>query len=54
GSIVVDSDIEFEATNGTSPNLTEVKNALVEAVSRGLVKISVNASTISVSDPTTN
>ncbi|XP_050952207.1 uncharacterized protein LOC127154370 [Labeo rohita] len=50
GSIAVESEIQFEATNGTSPNLTEVKNALAEAVASGNVSIPVNASTITATD----
>lgn len=48
GSIVVDSVLQFDASNGTSPNLTEVKNTLIEAA--GNLSFQIDTTSINVTD----
>ncbi|CAM4479281.1 unnamed protein product [Leuciscus chuanchicus] len=52
GSIVTDSVLEFDSTNGTSPNVTEVKNTLVTAIADGVFNFTINNSSISATDIT--
>ncbi|XP_016151165.1 uncharacterized protein YBL113C isoform X2 [Sinocyclocheilus grahami] len=52
GSVVTDSVLEFDNTNA-SPNLTEVKNTFVDAITAGGFNFTVDNTSISVSDITT-
>ncbi|TRY99544.1 hypothetical protein DNTS_020833 [Danionella cerebrum] len=57
GSVVADTNLEFDSTNGTSPNATDVKDTLVQAVASGNLNLSVdttNITTSAVPDSTTN
>ncbi|XP_056106407.1 uncharacterized protein LOC130084905 [Rhinichthys klamathensis goyatoka] len=50
GSVVVDSVLEFDSTNGTSPNVTDVKDTLVTAVTNGNFNFTINNSSINTTD----
>ncbi|XP_056106408.1 uncharacterized protein LOC130084906 [Rhinichthys klamathensis goyatoka] len=50
GSVVIDSVIEFDSTNGTSPNVTDVKDTLVTAVTNGNFNFTINNSSINTTD----
>lgn len=52
GSIVTDSVLEFDTTNGTSPNVTDVKDTLVKAIENGNFSLAINSSSISATDIT--
>ncbi|XP_073699130.1 uncharacterized protein [Garra rufa] len=55
GSIVVDSEFEFDNTNNTSPNITEVQSTLADAAKSGNLSIPVDATSINVTEiPSTN
>lgn len=54
GSIVTDSILEFNTTNGSSPNTTDVKDTLIKAIADGNFSFPVDNSSITVavvSDP---
>ncbi|XP_077102463.1 uncharacterized protein LOC143753698 isoform X1 [Siphateles boraxobius] len=50
GSIVIDSVLEFDSTNGTSPNVTDVKDTLVTAITNGNFSFTINNSSINTTD----
>ncbi|XDV15488.1 hypothetical protein PO909_015567 [Leuciscus waleckii] len=50
GSIVTDSVLEFDSTNGTSPNVTDVKDTLVTAIMNGSLNFTINNSSINTTD----
>ncbi|XDV15492.1 hypothetical protein PO909_015568 [Leuciscus waleckii] len=50
GSIVIDSVLEFDSTNGTSPNVTDVKDTLVTAITNGSFNFTINNSSINTTD----
>ncbi|XP_065151922.1 uncharacterized protein [Paramisgurnus dabryanus] len=52
GSIVVDSALQFD-NNGTSPNTTDVKQVLIDALANGNVTIKISNDTINVTAPAT-
>nr|XP_055060712.1 mucin-2-like [Misgurnus anguillicaudatus] len=52
GSIVVDSDLQFDS-NGTTPNATDVKQVLIDALANGNVTIKISNDTINVTAPAT-
>ncbi|KAK7165948.1 hypothetical protein R3I93_005891 [Phoxinus phoxinus] len=54
GSVVVDSELEFDSTNGTSPNVTDVKDTLATAITNGNFSFPINSSTISVTESSAN
>ncbi len=54
GSVVADSVFEFDNTNNTSPNVTEVTNTFTEAVKTGNFSFSVDETSINVTDITTS
>uniref|UniRef100_A0A8C1Q7E5 SEA domain-containing protein n=1 Tax=Cyprinus carpio TaxID=7962 RepID=A0A8C1Q7E5_CYPCA len=54
GSIVTDSVLEFDSTNNTTPNITEVKDTFTEAIKTGNLNFTVDNTSISVIDITAN
>ena len=52
GSIVTDSVLGFDATNSTSPNVTDVKETLVTAIANGSFNFTIDNSSISAADIT--
>lgn len=52
GSVVADSVFEFDNTNNTSPNVTEVTNTFTEAVKTGNFSFSVDEKSINATDIT--
>ncbi|XDV15491.1 hypothetical protein PO909_015568 [Leuciscus waleckii] len=52
GSIVTDSVLEFDSTNGTSPKVTDVIDTLVTAITNGVFNFTINNSSISATDIT--
>nr|XP_055062423.1 uncharacterized protein LOC129445277 [Misgurnus anguillicaudatus] len=52
GSIVVDSALQFDS-NGTTPNATDVKRVLIDALANGNLTIKISNDTINVTAPAT-
>lgn len=52
GSIVADSVFEFDNTNNTSPNVTEMTKSFTEAIATGNFSFAVDNTSISVTDIT--
>ncbi|XP_043105408.1 uncharacterized protein zgc:111983 [Puntigrus tetrazona] len=52
GSIVADSVLEFDTTNSTSPNVTEVTKAFTDAVANGTLNVTVDVTSINATDIT--
>ncbi len=52
GSIVADTIVEFDNTNNTSPNVTDVTNTFDDAIKNGNLSFPVNATSVSVTDIT--
>ncbi len=52
GSIVADTIVEFDNTNNTSPNVTDVTNTFDEAIKNGNLSFPVNATSITNTDIT--
>ncbi len=52
GSIVADTILEFDNTNNTSPNVTDVTNTFVDAIKNGNLSFPVNSTSITNTDIT--
>nr|XP_055060710.1 mucin-2-like [Misgurnus anguillicaudatus]XP_055060711.1 mucin-2-like [Misgurnus anguillicaudatus] len=52
GSILTDAALQFDS-NGTIPNVTDVKQVLIDALANGNVTIKINNDTINVTAPAT-
>ncbi|CAM4479318.1 unnamed protein product [Leuciscus chuanchicus] len=50
GSIVIDSVLEFDSTNGTSPNVTDVKDTLVTAITNGSFNFTIIQNATSIAE----
>ncbi|XP_065121499.1 uncharacterized protein [Paramisgurnus dabryanus] len=52
GSIVTDASLQFD-NNGTAPNVSEVKQVLIDAIANGNLTIKISNDTINVTAPAT-
>jgi len=52
GSVKVDSVLEFDTTNGSAPNATQVKDILVAAIKNENLTLQINESSISATEIT--
>ncbi len=52
GSIVADTIVEFDNTNNTSPNVTDVKNTFVDAIRKGNFSFPADDTSVNVTDIT--
>ncbi len=49
---MADTILEFDNTNNTSPNVTDVKNTFVDAIKNGNFSFPVDAASVNVTDIT--
>ncbi len=52
GSIVAETIVEFDNTNNTSPNVTDVKSTFVDAIRKGNFSFPADDTSVNVTDIT--